>query len=346
MRVLPLFVSSALVAASAAGAAVPAYDFTPVTQQIDDLLTSHPGIGGASLIVIRDGAPIYEQYFGDYTPSTRIPIASASKWLSAIAIERLVERGQMSWSDTVGQYVPGASADKLAITLGQLFSHTAGLPANNAACVGDASYSLDTCAQQILGLDLEYAPASAFAYTGNGMQVGGRMAEIATGKSWAQIFADEVTTPLGMPDTAFYHPGANPQIAGGIGATMLDYSHAVQMIAQHGAWNGAQYLDPDGVVEMQKDQTHGVPALNTPDPRAIGYGYGEWRNLVDAQGTAVQVSSTGKYATSPWVDNQTGVAAVFFAYTTAALLHDELYTLWGNVREVVLDPIYRDGFDP
>jgi CubicO group peptidase (beta-lactamase class C family) len=332
-----------LVAADARAALV--YDFTPVTQQINALLSGHPDISGASLIVIRDGVAIDEEYFGSYTPTTRIPIASASKWLSAIAIERLVERGQMSWSDTVGQYFPAAPLDKRTITLGQLFSHTSGLPASDATCVGDASYSLDACAQQILGLDLAYAPGSAFAYTGNGMQVGGRMAEIATGKSWAQLFADEVTTPLDMPDTGFYHPNANPQVAGGVGATMLDYSHAVQMIAQHGAWNGTQYLDANGIAEMQKDQTHGAPILNTPDPLALGYGYGEWRNLVDAQGNAVQVSSTGKYATSPWVDNQTGVAAVFLVYTTAYLLHDELYALWGNVRGVVLDPIYRDGFE-
>ena len=57
-------------------------------------------------------------------------------------------------------------------------------------------------------------------------------------------------------------------------------------------------------------------------------------------------SSTGKYATSPWVDNQTGVAAVFLVYATAALLHDDLYALWANVRDVVLDPVYRDGFEP
>jgi CubicO group peptidase (beta-lactamase class C family) len=337
---LPLIL---FVAADARAALV--YDFTPVTQQISALLASHPGISGASLIVVRDGNTIDEEYFGTYISTTRIPIASASKWLSAIAIERVVERGQMNWSDTVGGYFPAAPVDKRTITLGQLFSHTSGLPASDAACVGDASYSLDTCAQQILGLPLAYAPGSAFAYTGNGMQVGGRMAEIATGKSWAQLFADEVTTPLGMPDTAFYHPAANPQIAGGIGATMLDYSHAVQMIAQHGAWNGAQYLDASGIAEMQKDQTHGAPVLNSPDPLAFGYGYGEWRNLVDAQGNAVQVSSTGKYATSPWVDNQTGVAAVFLVYTTAALLHDELYALWSNVRGVVLDPIHRDGFE-
>jgi CubicO group peptidase (beta-lactamase class C family) len=337
-----------LVAADLDAAVV--YDFTPVTQQIDTLLQTYPSINGASLIVIRNGSVLYEQYFGTYTSTTHIPIASASKWLSALAIERLVEKQQMSWSDTVGQYFPGAPADKLDITLGQLFSHTSGLPGENgdAACIGDhTNYTLDTCAQQILGLTLEYAPGGGFDYGGNSMQVGGRMAEIASGKAWDQLFQDEVTTPLGMPDTSFYFPTMNPQIAGGVGATMLDYANAVQMVAQHGVWNGAQYLTTDDISVMQQDQTHGAPIIYTPDPFVYyGYGYGEWRDAVDAQGNAVQVSSTGKYATSPWVDNETGVAAVFFVYSNYLMLANDLHDLWSNVRNVVTDPIFSDTFGP
>jgi len=331
------------------------YDFTPVTQQVDALLLAHPGINGASLIVIRYGAVIDEEYFGNYTSSTRIPIASASKWLAAIAIERLVEKHQMNWSDTVGQYFPSASADKQSITLGQLFSHTSGLPATEAACIGDHSnYTLDTCAQQVLALALQYPPGTAFAYTGNGMQVGGRMAEIASGKSWDQLFQDEVTTQLGMAHTDFnpvsllppYQAIQNPQIAGGVRSTLHDYANVVQMIAQRGSWNEAQYLLADDVAEMQKDQTHGAPVISTPDPLAYGYGYGEWRNRVDAQGNAVQVSSTGKFATSPWVDNETGVAAVFLVYSNYSVLANDLRELWSNVRGVLADPIFSDGFGP
>ena len=330
------------------------YDFTPVTQQVDALLQNHPSINGASLIVIRNGGVIYEQYFGSYSSSTRIPIASASKWLSALAIERLVEKQLMNWTDTVGQYFPEAPADKLNITLGQLFSHTSGLPASDAACLGDHSMTLDACAQQILALTLQYPPGTGFAYGGNSMQVGGRMAEIASGKSWDQLFQDEVTVPLGMTQTDFdtvallppYISINNPQIAGGVRSTMYDYAHVVQMIAQQGLWNGAQYLLAGDIADMQKDQTHGAPVISTPDPLAYGYGYGEWRNLIDAQGNAAQVSSTGKFATSPWVDNQTGVAAVFLVYSSYSLLANDLRDLWSNVRNVVLDPIYSDGFDP
>lgn len=350
MRSLPLLFG--LLATAPAPAAV-VYDFMPVTQQIDAMMQTY-SLNGASLIVIRNGAVIYEQYFGTYTSATRIPIASASKWLSALAIERLVEKQQMSWSDTIGKYIPGAPSDKLNITLGQLFSHTSGLSQNDDTCLNDeTNYTLATCAQQILATPLQYQPGTGFAYTGNGMQVGGYMATLATGKTWDQIFQDEVTTPLGMSDTDFattslkppYITVPNPQIAGGVRSTMLDYANVVQMVAQQGQWNGTQYLSANDIADMQKDQTHSAPVIYTPDPLAYGYGYGEWRNSIDLQGNAVQVSSTGKFATSPWVDNSTGVAAVFLVYSSFSLLENDLRALWANVHAVVTDPIFSSNFE-
>jgi CubicO group peptidase (beta-lactamase class C family) len=340
---LPALLFGLFAAASCRAAVI--YDFTPVTQQIDAMLPTYPDMDGASLIVMRDGAVIYEGYFGDYTPTTRVTIASASKWLSALAIERLVEKGQMRWGDTVGQYIPDAPADKLGITLGQLFSHTSGLSQDDDACIGDhVSFTLATCADEILAGALEYTPGSGFAYTGNGMQVGGRMAELATGKSWAQIFADEVTTPLDMPDTSFNFGNFNPQIAGGVSSTLIDYSHVVQMVVQQGWLNGIRYLPAGDIADMQKDQTHGAPIVSSPDPFAFGYGYGEWRNSIDPQGVAVQVSSTGAFATSPWIDNQTGVAAVFLT-KSQDMAKADIRALWANVHDVVTDPIFSAGFE-
>lgn len=330
------------------------YDFSEVNADVSALVQQHT-LPGAALQVWRDGVLIDEQYIGGYDAGTLIPIASASKWLSAIAIERLVEGGQLSWSDPVSRYLADAPTDKRAITLGQLFSHTSGLPADDAPCLGSRLVTLDYCAHQILGLALQYPTGTAFAYGGNSMQVAGRMAEVATGKSWDQIFIDEVVTPLGLvatdyaagAPTAPYQRVNNPRIAGGARATAFDYARVVRMIAHRGEWQGQAYLDPAGVAEMQRDQTHGVPVISTPDPLAFGYGYGEWRNLVDTRGTAVQVSSTGAFGTTPWVDNDTGVAAVLLVQGNFADLAADERRLWADVRAAVLsgNPVFVDGFE-
>lgn len=341
LRWLVALASAATLSGAALGAA-PTYDFSAVDAQVQALV-ARKSLAGASLVVMRNDATIHQAYVGSYNASTDIPIASASKWLSALTIARLVEQGRMHWSDTVGQYFPNAAADKKVITLAQMFSHTSGITTNDAPCVGDRGTTLDACAQQILALPLMYAPGTAFAYTGNAMQVGGRMAEIATGKSWAQLFQEQTAGPLGMTGTDFLTASvapvsfgsANPQIAGGLHATAGDYARAVQMVAQHGAWNGGRFLSVASLTDMQRDQTHGVPVLFTPDPQALGYGYGEWRNLVDANGNAVQVSSTGKFGTSPWVDNETGVSAVFLVDSSYSEIANDLRELWSDVRAVV-----------
>lgn len=351
MRVLLLVLAAAV---PGFARAAQDYDFTPVTLQIEALLAAHPEIPGASLIVTHDHGVIDEEYFGAFGPATILPIASASKWLSALAIERLVEKDEMSWNDSVGDYIPDAPPDKLDITLGQLFSHTSGLSPTEDPCLGDqANYTLATCAQQILNGTLVYPPGSAFAYSGNDMQVGAWMAELATGESWDQIFRDEITTPLGMTQTDFatnsteppYVTVPNPYVAGGVRSSLADYGHVVQMVAQQGRWNGTPFLSAYGIARMQQDQTHGAPILYSPDEDAYGYGYGEWRDIVDAEGNAVQVSSTGRFATSPWVDNETGVGAVFLTFSDAVLIRSDVIALWANVRAVVTGTLFSNGFD-
>ena len=78
--------------------------------------------------------------------------------------------------------------------------------------------------------------AGGFAYGGNSMQVAGRMAEIASGKSWDQLFQDEVTAAVhagtdhaaGIDNPPPYVHVNNPRIAGGVRSVLHDYAHVVQ----------------------------------------------------------------------------------------------------------------------
>jgi CubicO group peptidase (beta-lactamase class C family) len=329
------------------------YDFTPVSQYIQTFVgpSGQDLLNGASLIVIKDGQPIYQQNFGTYARiNPQVSIASASKWLSALVIERLVESGQMSWDDTVAEYFgtdyPNPDPIKGAITLRQLFSHTSGISAVSAPCLSYSyrNMTLDNCAQAILGMPLSWTPGTMFAYGENSMQVAGAMAERATGESWAQLLRSELTRPLGLTQTDFGlnqrgAPFPNPIIAGGARSTMADYAKVVQMVLQHGVFNGRRFLQASSIADMQMDQTHGVPIDPEfdPYPEAYGYGYGEWRDEVDCNGVATQVSSTGAFGTSPWVDYGHGIAAVFLAYQQYPdpQLRGNLRQLWTAVGDVI-----------
>jgi len=160
-------------------------------------------LDGASLWVSKNGRTVLTRHYGGYGPATRIPIASASKWVSALVLARLVERGTLRWDSTVGEWWPTAPADKRAITLAQLFSHTSGLPGDESGCISNPLTTLQACAAQILAGPMIAAPGMAFAYGGLSMQVAGAMAERATGRNWDALFDAEVRRPLELSATDY-----------------------------------------------------------------------------------------------------------------------------------------------
>ena len=333
------------------------YNFRPVTTFVngwvgpdqDDLLP------GAVMIVIKDGQPIYQRNFGSYVGSgPQAPIASASKWLSALVLQRLVENGTMRWDDTIADYFgtdyPNPDPVKGAITLGQLFSHTSGMTVVNNNCLTYVrrNMALDDCAKSILASPLTWTPGTIFAYGENSMQVAGAMAQRATGKTWTQLLQSELTGPLGLTRTDYGlngngQPFANPIIAGGARSTLLDYARVVQMVLQQGTLEGVQYLQPESIADIQQDKTNGVPRDpdSDPYPEAYGYGYGQWSNRVDCNQVTTMVSSTGILGTTPWVDYDHGIAAVFLAYkqTLNPQLRVNLRELWDIVGDVIGGPV-------
>lgn len=313
------------------------YDFRPVTAEMQAFVTDHT-LDGASLRVDKAGTVVYRAAFGGYTTGTRVPIASGSKWLSGLTIARLVDKGLMRWSDTVGQYFPNAPADKKPITLAQLFSHTSGLPDTDNLCMSNARITLGDCANTILANStLIGTPGTVFAYGGNSMQVAGRMAEIAAGKTWDDVFIEQTATPLGLTQTDYAYDStvagyvrmANPRIAEGGRSTLEDYGHVVDMLLANGRWNGQVFLSPATLAAMSIDRTVGTTNLSRPPyTDGFGYGIGHWIDSAKDPGSnALVISSPGAFGFTPWVDYGTGVAGVL-------LVKDQRFKLVPDIDEI------------
>ena len=317
-------------------------DFTPVTTRVQTLVAS-AGLPGAAVLIVRNGEPIYQRAFGNYTLDQRVPIASASKWLSAAVIARLVERGVLRWDDRIERYLPNAPADKRAITLRQLFSHTSGLTGAAAFCLSDPTASMQACVDNILATPLLYAPGRGFLYGGNSMQVAGRMAEIASGLRWDDLFRAEVAQPLGLTQTDYgffsMAPGyveiSNPRIAGGARSTLTDYGRVLQAFLERGSVNGAQWLSPALIDQMAEDQSRGAPVIETPLPGALGYGIGQWIERVDANGRASLLSSPGAFGFYPVIDHAAGFAGVFLVNSDLSAVATPVSALWADVRSIL-----------
>jgi serine-type D-Ala-D-Ala carboxypeptidase/endopeptidase len=288
----------------------PPLDFTAVDAALAATSASWQlGVDGIVLAVIKDGEIVHEQAFGSFATSTRVPIASATKWVTAVTIMTLVRDGLVGLDDPVALYLPSFTGPKAAITIRQCLAHTSGLPAN-APAIGDETITLAQCADQIAQGPLLAVPGTVFRYGGVSMQVAGRVAEVVTGQSWAVLFQDRVASPLGMTTFAYdaFGATANPRLAGGGMCTSRDYALLLSALLDGGALGAQPLLSTRDVYEIFQDQTQGAVIVATPQPDDRRYGLGCWRDQVGSYGQPQVISSPGAFGAWPWIDLERGYA--------------------------------------
>jgi CubicO group peptidase (beta-lactamase class C family) len=312
------------------------YDFTNLDKILERVAPKHNGI---ALVLVKDDKVIYRKSFGRHTPETVVPIASASKWLSGAVIMSLVDEGKLSLDDPVSKYLPEFSGDKANITIRQLFAHTSGLP-SETRCRNDKKTSLERCASEIARLELSATPGEEFFYAGVSMHVGGRIAEVVSGKSWNDLFVERIASPLGMTKTDFfaYGPTANPRPAGDARSSADDYARFLQMLLREGDFDGRRILSSGAVTELHNDQTRGARIEYTiyekhrgldPDLPLARYGVGVWRER------AHELSSQGALGFTPWIDVERKLGGVISVRSSFSRIMPDYLELKNEIRRII-----------
>lgn len=283
----------------------PAPNFAPVIAAIErsSIRDMHVTVGNRTGTLF-----VYQK--GSQSPTASTPIGSAAKFYSGVAIMRLVEAGIMNLNDNPQRYLTywtsSPSDPRSRVTLQQLLSFTSGFNAseNDNGCIRDAATTIAACAQEYYNRNIGSTPGTAFAYGPAHLQIAAAMAEVATNKSWATIFREQVATPAGLTATSYVTPSTtNPRIAAGVNSTANDTARFLQAML-----NGSLITQTDIYVQ---DRTAGLPILNTPDATEnFGqwhYALGSWRECDDipfsiACSSQRTVSSPGAFGWTPWID--------------------------------------------
>lgn len=335
-------VSKALLAflALLATPAARAIDFSPVTDPIGAALASRPQVAGAGLLIVDfDGNVLHEQHWGAFDRATRIPIGSATKWLSAGVVMSLVDDGLLDLDQPVGEILPafaGQPNGKSEMTVRQMFSHTSGLP-GQSQYINSTDLTFEEAVDSIgLLTPMRSAPGAEFRYGGVSMHVAGRVAEVVGGADWNTLFGDRIESPLGVNDVTFDGVGdeVNSRIAGGAQTSLETYARFMSMLAAGGVYEGEQVLSATSVAAMLSDQTgFGAPggAVLDSKPTSIGeylgYGVGAWVERRDAAGQPVEFTSPGAFGTTPWIDLENRYWGVF-------MVDDQLSRFDGLIDDV------------
>lgn len=224
-------------------------------------------VPGAAVARAERGRLVLSRGFGVVEPSTAVPvrptslfrIASVSKPLTAVAVFRLIERGQLALTDPV--FGPGAllgttfgtqpyESDVLHITVQNLLEHTSGWAAGQDPMFGHLElaqhelidWMLGRQADGTLNAPLTRPPGQVHDYLNFGYCVLGRVIEARTGQSYEQAVRELVLQPCGItdmhlagdtlgdrrPDEVVYteHPSTN----------ITPYAFRISRMDAHGGW--------------------------------------------------------------------------------------------------------------
>lgn len=289
------------------------------------------GLPGVSLLVIQHGKLVEQEAWMAYDLDTVVPIASASKWLTAATIMTLVDAGKIELDKPISTYLDYAEGRFGTITMRQLLSLTSGIKDDEQIpCTKDMAVTLDECNRQIATLPLDSDPGQVFRYGGQHMHVAASVAEAVTGQRWVDIFQAQIARPLGMTHTKFrggaiFYPNASedhPSPAGSAESTLGDYGRFLEMIAHDGvAPDGTRLLKSETVAEMQTSQIDDVKRYNGPPYRNVEhnpYALGEWLDWADKDNKAIVLSSDGAFGFRPWIDKQNDIVGVYLIQDTGA----------------------------
>lgn len=276
---------------------------------------------GFATLVARDGKIVHLDAFGYRDIEAGLPMNidtifrmySMTKPVTGVAVMQQVDRGRIALNDPVSRFIPGFAEmevisrkedgtvalvpSEVTMTIEHLLTHTSGLSYGVLNREAYAFYeelglndftnqSLEAFARAAATVPLLHEPGTAWNYS-IGMDVLGRIVEIASGLPYDVYLQKNLFGPLGMVDSGFYVPEEKrdrfaevytptedgegmvpmkdtrlasflspPAMAsggGGMVGTISDYYRFAQMLLNGGELDGVRVLSEQSAWEITRD---------------------------------------------------------------------------------------------
>ena len=316
---------------------------TAIDQVMNGFLSANSDLEGAAVIALhRDLGVLHREAYGAFDEDRVYFVASSSKMVAAGMINRLHDDGVMNMYASIGDVVDWGQS-RPAIQPVHLISNTSGLPglqsltaARGHLCQFLPGGSLQECARTIFEAEPAVGerivpPDTEFRYGGGQWQVAGGLAEIASGKSWGQLFDEIYAAPCGLTSSGFSHqshfapmdldliypsdfdadlnnlrPTDNPWVEGGMYTTIDDYGKLLMMHLQGGKCGSNQVHSRETISRMHADRILDVFMGHTGNPSLGGYAMGWW---VDRNRDGV-IHDPGAYGSWAYIDKSRNLAVL------------------------------------
>ena len=192
---------------------------TPNLSELDEFLqqASERDAFSGVVLVAKNGKPIFVKAYGlankkDNSPNrvdTKFDLGSMNKMFTAVGIAQLVERGKLSFTDTIAKVLPDYPNRNIAerVTIHDLLTHTSGMGNYQNQDYMANLKKIRTNADLLpffVNDRLAFEPGAKWQYSNSGFVVLGLIIEKVSGQNYFEFVKENIFKPAGMIDTESY----------------------------------------------------------------------------------------------------------------------------------------------
>lgn len=314
MRIKTLAAGAGLLLAAANGS----YAEDSINWQPEDVAALEETVGAGtygtvtSILVMSDGATLYEGYFNGADAATLHDTRSVTKTVAGMAVGAAVQEGLLSAdthpADFFADLAPFANPDprKLEVTLADLLTMSGPLECNdwNQFSRGNEErmYLVEDWSRFFWDLPVrgfpswetppEHSPyGRAFSYCTSGVQILGEVVERAAGEPFTDYVERMILTPLGISGHEWPRNGrGQAHMGGGLRLTARHLARLGELQRAAGTHNGQQIYSAEWAA------VSATPQAAIPGQQGTLYGYLWWLMPYEVAGEthhAVSMSGNG-----------------------------------------------------
>lgn len=231
-------------------------------QKLVDLIASTPPNDFRSVVVIKDGKLVVEEYFHTFWRTSLHDIRSAGKSITGMLMGIALKQGLVkSVEDPVYDYLAMAPPTKKheAIKIRHLLTMSSGLDADSddSSTPGQAGQwiGLDDWTPYIQTVPMKRKPGQRWVYSDLNSQLVGTIIENTSGMSLSEFAKKHLFEPLGIREYYWQQSKAGSTVASGnLFITGLDFAKLGLLVLNKGNWQGKQLISENYIREMTGKQ--------------------------------------------------------------------------------------------
>ena len=225
-----------------------------------------------SLLILRHGKLVYEQYWNGKTRNYFQQTYSGTKSIFSLLVGRVIQRGYVEHFDQkVRDFVPEMPGSQGQVTFHNILAMMPGTLNATAEVEGAAAKGvthLDTAlTRKVVAL-----PFARYSYNNSAYRLLHTALERASGKTLEDLTVEEIFQPLSFSEGTHWllHYATTQKKSDvflgyqSIKMTPTDFAKSAQIIIDHGKWQGENFVDPnyaDNLIQVQRPEVNPSFAL-------------------------------------------------------------------------------------